>query len=195
MNNITSNCKQCQVDFTIREEDQLFYEKMNAPHPRYCWECRMQRRLAHRNERTLHRRTCDASGASMVSIYPKQTPWPVYTADEWWKDSWSATDYAQDYDPERPFFEQWQALRNRVPRIGLLVVNSVNCDYTNNAGDNKNCYLIFAADNNEDSMYSKFIQRSTQVVDCAYMYDSHSCYDCVNCSKCSHCLFSEQCNA
>ena len=188
-------CKQCNNNFEITADDQSFYEKMYAPIPSYCWGCRMQRRLAHRNERTLYRRTCDATGKSMVSIYPKQTPWPVYQADEWWKDTWDATDFAQDYDPNRSFVEQWIELRNKVPRIGLLSLQSTDSEFTNNAGHNKNCYLIFAADDNEDCMYGKFVHNDKMSIDCAYVYDSERCYECVDCSGCNSCMYSEHCQS
>jgi len=188
-------CKQCNTNFEITADDQGFYEKMYAPAPNFCWECRMQRRLAHRNERSLYRRKCDSTEKSMVSIYPEDTPWPVYQADEWWKDFWDATDFAQDYDPSRSFIEQWIELRNKVPRIGLLSLQSTDSEFTNNAGHNKNCYLIFAADDNEDCMYSKFVHDDKMVIDCAYVQKSERCYECVDCSGCNNCLYSEHCQS
>ncbi|MCA9356193.1 hypothetical protein KC852_01585 [Candidatus Nomurabacteria bacterium] len=193
MQSETKQCQNCKNDFVIESDDFAFYEKMKAPTPNYCWECRMQRRLAHRNERTLYRRVCDASGKSIISIYPENTPWPVYETKEWWKDTWGGEDFGQEYNPTKPFFDQWIELRNKVPRMALLSLNSVNSEYTNNAGHNKNCYLIFASDNNEDSMYSKFIHYCRNVTDCAYLFKSENCYECVDCHSCTNCIFSEHC--
>lgn len=166
---------------------------MNALAPNYCPQCRMQRRLAHRNERTLHKRTCSKTGKAIISLYPENTAWPVYDAKVWWGDDWDAKSFGMDYDPSRPFFDQWIELRNRVPRINLLVINSVNSDYTNNAEDNKNCYLIFAAQNNEDSLYGRLIYRNKNVVDTAFIADSELCYEGIDLRKCFKVMFSESC--
>ncbi len=81
----------------------------------------------------------------------------------------------------------------RVPRIQLLVINSVRSDYTNNAGDNKDCYLIFAAEENEDSAYSRLIMKCKAVFDCLFTYESERCYECIDGRKLYNCMFTEQC--
>ena len=153
----------------------------------------MQRRLAHRNERTLYKRGCDKCDKSMVAIYPAGTPWPVYCAPCWWGDGWDAKEYGLDYDSSRPFFEQFKELQSRVPRIGLLCINSVNSEYTNNSADNKNCYLLFAAERNEDCSYGRLVQHCKDCIDCAWVYDSEKCYECIDCHKCFQCFWSERC--
>src|SRR3989344_4150904 len=135
-------CKNCKKDFEIEQEDLNFYEKMKSPSPNYCQGCRMARRLCFRNERTLYKRTCSKSGKPIISIYPENTLFPVYDQHIWWGDEWEGLDYGQGYDLSRPFFDQWLELRNKVPRISMLNINSVNSDYCQNAEDMKNCYLI-----------------------------------------------------
>lgn len=188
-------CRGCQKEFEITPDDKAFYEQVNAVEPRYCPPCRMQRRLVWRNERTLYRRKCDLCQKESVAIYPEQTEFPVYCAPCWWGDGWDAKEYALEYDPARPFFEQLKALQAKVPRIGLLSITSVNSDYTNNGGDNKNCYLLFAAEQNEDCMYGRLVQRCRDVVDGCFVYDSQLCYECLDCRQCYGCLFSERCQA
>ncbi len=189
----TKICKNCSQKFEITDADQRFYERVKVPAPLYCPPCRMQRRLAHRNERTLYRRVCDLCKKDSVSIYLAKTPWPVYCAPCWWGDGWNAKDYAMAYDPSRPFLDQFKELQSKVPRIALLSITSVNSEYTNNSGDNKNCYLIFAAENNEDCYYGRLVQKNKSVVDTAFIYDSELCYACVDCRACYNCLFSERC--
>src|SRR3989344_531957 len=118
------NCKSCGKNFEIRKEDLDFYERWQVPPPNYCPKCREMHRLAFRNERTLYKRTCSQSGKQVISIYPENTPFPVYDQHIWWGDEWEALDYGMDYDPKRPFFEQLQELKNKVPRISLLNINS-----------------------------------------------------------------------
>ncbi len=187
------NCKTCIKEFEIEKEDLDFYEKMKSPPPSYCPSCRTMKRLAFRNERTLYKRNCSKSGNPIVSLYPQDAPFPVYDQHIWWGDDWDALDYGQEYNPDRPFFEQLLELRNKVPRISLLNINGVNSDYVNNAEDSKNCYLIFAAQMNEDSMYGRLLYRNKYVVDCSFVADSEFCYECLDCRKCFQCLFCENC--
>lgn len=186
-------CKTCSRDFEIEKEDLDFYEKMKSPPPNYCPDCRAMRRLAFRNERTLYKRACSKSGKPIISIYPEDTPFPVYDQHIWWGDKWDGLDYGQDYDPKRTFFDQWLEIRNKVPRISLLNINGINSDYVNNSEDNKNCYLIFAAQKNEDSMYGRLIYRSKFVVDSDFTQDSELCYECIDCRKCYQCLHADSC--
>lgn len=188
-------CKTCSEEFEVRSEDKIFYEQVNAPEPNYCPDCRAARRLSFRNERTLYKRACDLCKKDGVSLYPSGTPFPVYCHPCWWSDKWDPRDFAKDYDSTRPFLQQWRELQLKVPRIALLVIDSVRSDYTNNAGENKDCYLIFAAENNEDCMYSRLIMNSKQCADCAFTYDSELCYECVDCRQCFKCMFSEQCQS
>jgi hypothetical protein len=185
-------CQTCKNEFKIRPEDLIFYEQIKVPTPLHCPECRMARRLAFRNERTLYKRSCDLCKKEGISLYPNDTPFPVYCHKCWWGDGWDPTTYAQDYDNTKPFLEQFQELKNKVPRIALLVIDSVNSDYTNNAGENKNCYLIFAAENNEDCLYGRLVQRCKGSVDCAFLYDSELCYECVDTRKSFKCMYGER---
>ena len=71
-------CPQCSAPFQVTPEDLAFYEKVSPvfngkkeliPPPSLCPDCRMQRRLAWRNERSIFRDTCDLCKKSIVSIY------------------------------------------------------------------------------------------------------------------------------
>jgi hypothetical protein len=189
------NCQNCKRDFEIANEDLNFYEKMQAPAPNYCPACREMRRLAFRNERTLYKRTCSKSGKQIISIYPENTPFPVYDQHIWWGDKWDAKDYAQDYNPNKPFFDQLLELRNKVPKISLLNINAIDSEYLNNSEDNKNCYLLFAAQKNEDSIYGRLVYRSKFIVDSDFIQDSELCYECLDVRKCHNCFFSENCES
>ena len=192
---MSKNCKNCKNKFEILEKDLPLYEKWRAPLPNYCPTCRAMRRLAFRNERTLYKRNCSKSGKPIISIYPGNTPFPVYDQHIWWGDDWDALDYGQEYDPKRTFFEQFLELKNIVPRISLLNINSVGSEYCNNVEDHKNCYLIFAAQKNEDCMYGRLVYRCKFTVDSDFIQDSELCYECIDCRKCYKCLFSENCEA
>lgn len=184
-------CAQCHKNFLIRDQDRDFYTMMKSPLPLYCPDCRVMRRLAFRNERTLYKRTCDLCQKEIISVYPIDTSFPVYCHTCWWSDKWNPHDFALDYDANKPFLEQFKDLQSTIPRIALLVVNSINSEYTNNAGQNKDCYLVFASDTNEHCFYSRLVMRSKSCIDCTSVYDSELCYECVDCRQCFKCFFTE----
>lgn len=188
-------CKTCSEEFEVRPEDKIFYEQVNAPEPNYCPDCRAARRLAFRNERTLYKRACDLCKKEGISLYTKDTLFPVYCHDCWWSDKWDPRDFAKDYDFNKSFFEQYKELQHKVPRLSLMAFNNVRSDYTNGSAENKDCYLVFAADYNEDCLYGRLLQRDKQCVDCAYLHESELCYECIDCRQCFKCMFSEQCQS
>ncbi len=185
-------CKTCGRDFAIRKEDLIFYDQIKVPTPLHCPDCRAMRRLAFRNERTLYKRACTLCKKEGISLYPEKTPFPVYCHACWWGDDWDAASYGMDFDRTKPFLEQFAELKNKVPRVSLLSINDVNCSYVNNASDNKNGYLIFAAEGNEDCLYSRLVMNSKNSMDCAFLYDSELCYECVDTRKSFKCMYGER---
>ena len=186
-------CQNCKKTFQVRPEDKTLYEKINVPLPLFCPPCRMMRRLAWRNERTLYRRACDQCSKPIITMYPAGAAFPVYCPPCWWSDAWDGKGYGTIYDPTKSFLDQMKALREKVPRPAVLNMRSINSDYTNMSADNKNCYLIFAAENNEDCYYGRLVQNCKTAVDISWTYDSELCYECLDCRKCYNCLFCERC--
>jgi len=186
-------CKTCKKEFEIRKEDLNFYEQVKTIPPLYCPDCRAMRRLAFRNERTFYKRTCDMCKKSMVSLYSASSPFPIYCNECWWSDKWDPKSFAQDYDPNKSFFEQYKELQKKVPRLSLMNLNAVRSEYANGTSDNKDCYLIFAGEYNENCMYCRLVQRCKNTLDSNFIYDSELCYECNDINKCYKCFFSEQC--
>jgi len=176
-------------------DDQKFYDQLSVPNPSLCPDCRQQRRLAFRNERFLYHRKCDLTGKEIISIYRPDSPYKVYSQDEWWSDKWDPLDYGRDFDFSKTFFEQFEKLTKDVPRIALVNMNNVNSDYVNWVMASKNCYLVTAARDNEDCLYSHWIWRSKDCMDCGYIYDSELCYQCVDCSNGYNLYFSQDCSS
>ena len=176
----------------------------------WCPECRQHRRYAWRNERNLYRRNCDLCQKSTVTIYSPTKPHKVYCNECWWGDGWDPASYGRDFDFSRPFFEQFHELQLEVPRMALLNKNSVNSEYTNHSGDNKNVYLAFSIWGSEDIMYSTWVFYSRDCMDCSFIHekgerlyevsDSRTCYQCQNsiflkdCSNCLYCYDLHGCN-
>ena len=215
MQNQNRQCQNCKKDFTIEVGDFNFLKKVKVPPPTLCPECRQHRRYAWRNERTLYRRNCDLCGKSTVTIYSPNKPYKVYCHDCWWGDGWDYTSYGRDFDFSRPFFEQFSELQHDVPRMALLSKNSVNSEYTNHSGDNKNVYLSFSCFNDENIIHSTWVMSSRDCMDCSFIHekgerlyevldsrtsyecqysiflkDCSSVYYCYDCHGCNHCFMS-----
>lgn len=151
------------------------------------------RRLAWRNERILYKRKCDGTGKNILSVYSPEKPFPVYDPSYWYSDAWNAQKYQRDFDFSRPFFEQFVELMNVVPQLARSVVGNENCDYVNQCGWCKDCYLIFEADHNWSCMYSGHIFDSRDCLDLLYAYNCELCYECVDCYDCYNLNFSQDC--
>lgn len=185
---MNQTCKHCQKTFEANDIKLDFFAW--TPDPQLCPVCRLQRRMTWRNDRSFYLRKCDLSGKQMVSIYPADTAFPVYHPDEWYGDKWNALDFGKEFDFNRPFFEQWNELFLKVPRLGIDIVNCDNSYYCNYCGDNKNCYLDIAGEANEDCYFNLFTKYSKNCTDCTFAYHSELCYECINCYNCYNSRYS-----
>jgi hypothetical protein len=198
-----NTCRHCSQAFEITSEDLAFYRKVSpmfsgkeepVPPPTLCPDCRMQRRLSFRNERSLHHRTCSKTGKSIISMYPQTVPFPVYDNEEWWKDDWSGLTFGREFDFNRTFTEQFKDLMREVPKMARVQQGeNINSQYTNCASYNKNCYLIFSSNSDEDCLYGACVNESRSAVDCYQVIRSELCYECVNCEKCYNCAWLQDC--
>ena len=115
------NCQNCKKDFTIESEDFNFYEKIKVPAPTFCPDCRLQRRMSWRNERTLHRNKCGKTGKNLISCFSSESPFTVYDRDIWWGDEWNATEYGMNYNFSQSFFSQFRVLMEKTPHPNQIV--------------------------------------------------------------------------
>lgn len=217
-------CKVSGQEFPIYQSDLEFYDKISPvinwtkysiPAPTLCPEERERRRLAFRNDRKLYRRTCDATGKQIVSIYSPDKPYKVYDQQAWRSDGWDSLNFGKEMDFTKPFFEQFNDLMHEVPHLSLVTKMNENSEYVNACGNSKNCYLIFDSDFCEDCMYSSIIKHSKNTVDGLHIYYCENAYNCINCtesydliscqecdrskflrncSKCSNCEYCFNCN-
>ncbi len=221
MNQETRKCQNCHHEFVIEPEDFSFYEKIGVLPPKLCPECRAQRRLSFRNERSFYSRKCDKCGKDGISMYSPQKPYVVWCHDCWFSDDWDGRDLGVDYDPAKHFLDQFAELWNKVPKAGLMHERSVNSEYVNISADNKNCYMLVESSNNEGCTHCYWIQQCKDCVDTSFAsqtelsYESDDCYnsyrlfyskgchdshdgyfllDCRGCSNCIGCvnLFNKQ---
>ncbi len=187
-------CKTCRKEFEIRDEDLVFYDKMKVPVPGFCPECRLKQRLIWRNEKSLYRRDCDLCKKQIISIYSPDKPYTVYCRECFHSDEWDPISFSFSLDLKRPFLEQFHELQLRVPRISSFVFQNTASEYVNGAAYNKNCYMIFRSDSNEDLSYSYSTSNSRSSSDLLNCNECDMCYDSIGCSKCYRVLSSEDCS-
>jgi len=84
-------------------------------------------------ESKLYKRTCDATGKPIISMYSPDKKDVVYEYSYWWSDKWDALDYGQDFDFSKNFFEQFGGLMKEVPKAHIEISPSENSEYTNQA--------------------------------------------------------------
>lgn len=190
-------CKQCQSLFEITDWDRNFYKKMDVPEPTFCYPCRSQRRMVNANQFNLYKRKCDATGDDIISAYHPDSPLKVYRQSVWSDLSkFDATQYGRDFDFTRPFFDQFHELANAVPRPALHTMFQMdeNSDYTNYAGYNKNCYMLFDSDYDWDCYYSMGVNKSRNCIDNYRLKECELCYECVDCVKSYALYYSQDCD-
>jgi len=200
----TKACKHCWISFEITDKDLEFYDKVSPifnktkysiPSPTFCPKCRHQRRLSFRNERNLYKRKCDLTGENIISCYNETTPFKIYKTENWWWDKWDAMDYGQDFDFDRPFFEQFAELTGKVPRMALLLANTENADYNNYASFLKDCYLAFDSSRNENAGYLYNTSDSKNTFDCMSSNTLENCYECTDSFNCYKLFYSNNCES
>ena len=193
-------CKQCNIEFLIIDKDLEFYkkvspsfgwEKYSIPTPTFCPDCRNQRRLTFRNETNLYKRICDATGVPIVSIYSPDKPYVVYSMDMWLSDKWDGLEYGQDIDFSKSMLSQFQDVLQKVPRIPSFQFHNENSVYSNGAQRNKNCYMIFVSDYNEDCTYTNGTYYSQDCLDVLWVNKSTNCYQCIDVDNSHNCFYSQ----
>ncbi len=195
----------------ITQEDMEFYDKISpifagkkclVPSPVLCPDCRHQRRLAWRNERSLYHRTCDFSGKPIISIFSPDPaansdgagkPYKVYEQNIRRSDKWNPFDYGRDYDFSKTFTEQYNQLLLDVPRASLTIMNNENCDYVNQIRYCKDCYLCFDNGFNEHCLYDGQTYHSKYVVDSFRVEKGENVFDCFNVKESYKLFYSQNC--
>lgn len=175
----------------------------------------MMRRMLFWNEHSFFRKLEKRTGKEIFSAYPPEADREIYERDYWWTDSWDPLSYGREIDWTKPFLQQIHELELVVPMPARSILRTVNCDYSNEAADMKNCYLCFNADQCEDCFYSVGLLQLKNCVDVfrvtssEFVYDSFGTfnsyqsffvdqstnnrnvwlsYDCEDCSDCFGCV-------
>jgi hypothetical protein len=188
-------CTECAQSYNVTSVDEYFLNKFSVPEPKRCPSCRERRRLLFLNMLNLFRRTCDATGAAIVSSYPPDSAFKVYSQRFWYSDAFDATVYGRSFDFSRPFFEQYAELARAVPRPALFTgfLQDENCDYTNHSAANKNCYMVFDTTLCHDVYYSYGIEDGRDSMECHRSSTLELCYEVLDSLQCYNCAYLQNC--
>jgi hypothetical protein len=184
-------CTQCDAQFEYIPGTEQIYERFDAQTPTRCLDCRRRRHTTFRNERNLFYNKSDKSGRQVISIYPPSSPFKIIDQDEWWDDSFDATIYAQDFDFNRPFFEQFKEFQRVVPRWSRIFVNCENSEFTNNSANVKDSYLTVSSYNSEKLFYCTRVTNCNTCLDCMNVKRSEYCSQCMDLQRCYNVHFSQ----
>ena len=187
------NCKQCTTGFTITPADEKIYKKMNVPSPTLCPDCRQQRRIAWRNDRHYYKNTCHLCKKKLISIYAPDKDIIVACPDCFWNDQFDPLKHGQEFDFDRPFFEQFAEMRAKVPRIAIFNTQSENSEFTIHSAKNRNCYMASSLVDCEDVHYSDWVMNSRDCIDLLMCTHMEMCYECNDSHNCAHSNYLELC--
>lgn len=188
------NCKQCTSSFEITKADEKIHKKMHVPSPTHCPDCRQQRRIAFRNDSNYYRNTCHLCKKSVVSIYSPDKPIKVLCPDCFWSDKWDPLDYGQDFDFNHSFFEQYEEMRSKVPRLAIFNTQSENSEFTVHSSKNRNCYIGSSLVDSEDVHYSDWAFNCKDCMDLLFCNRMEMCYECVDSQDCTLSNYLELCS-
>ncbi|MFH1012656.1 MAG: hypothetical protein V1760_02820 [Candidatus Peregrinibacteria bacterium] len=188
------NCKRCNNGFEFMDADLKVHAKMHVPPPTLCPHCRLHRRCTWRNDKNFYRNTCTVCQKAIVSLYSPDKPFKVICPKCFWGDQWDPLSYGQEFDFNRPFFEQFKEMRDKVPRIAMYFTQSENSDYTAHSSRNRNCYMGSSILDSEDVHYSDFVFNSRDSLDCLFCLRIELCYECVDCQDCTNSNYLEYCS-
>ena len=193
----TKQCKSCGVTFHITDEDMEFYDKVspifggkkyNIPTPKFCPDCRQQKRMAFKNIYHLYR----DEKKWLVSPFSPDKDLNVILQKDWrenqdlWLSFWMVFDYSLS------FSKQFKKLQKMAPRWNMIQVNSENCERSMNMSWSKNCYLIRSGVNAENCYYWERIIDSKYILDGYRIHESENCYESSYLNNCYQVFFSKK---
>lgn len=146
--------------------------------------------MAWRNERSLYKGKCAATGKEFLTMFSPESKMVVYDRDYWWSDKWDNLASGRDYDFSRPFFEQYRELLHQAPLPNLANNNVTRSDYGNHNADCKDCYLLYASYLNDNVSFSSGIMESKDSMDLYNVLKAELCYDDALCDNVSRVFFS-----
>ena len=196
-------CLECNSRFDVLPVEREYYKRIafrtsrgEYPllDPQQCPQCRGRQRTAFRNQRSLHKRSCDFCKRNHITLYSPDDPRPVICQQCFFSDRWNVLDYGIDVDKSRSFLDQLAELFLITPRLGVMNQQSENSEYCNYSFSNKNCYLVFSSHYEQDCLYGNCSSRDRNCVDYHWLYNCELCYECLFSADCYRSIYLDHCS-
>ena len=154
----------------------------------------------------MHNHTCAKCKKPVIASIPMESPYTIYCRDCWWSDNWDPSDYAQDFDFSRPFFDQFNELMIKVPKMAAFQLNNENCEFSHITAFCKSCYMCPGTFSSENCFYTRKSQYCNQcadnntlnkcelVADSSYSDNCYSSHHLINCRNCSDSSYLSDCS-
>ncbi len=174
-------CEITGQSFQISPLEQELRQKLGAPPPRVLPKFTFRQLMAFWPHWSLHKRKCDRTGKSLISIFGPDCPYPVWNREDWIQ---FANPPSVSVDLSRPFFPQLWELFQRCPIPHNLGIGNENCEYTDDWWYSKNCYLCHSGVHCEDCEYCYRIFGLRDSAFSVFSFHSELCFELVNSSNC-----------
>lgn len=165
--------------FMVSDAEIALRESFGVPLPTVHPTERMRELMAWRPQLVLYHYECGLCGKEGLTGYPSSTLFPKYCKQCYYSDTWERP--AQSVNFSRPFFDQFEELVNKAPRLALSVTEPVeHSDYCNAVTSVKNCYMCFNQGLSENCMYVQGSMHDKECVDTFAIGNSEIVYECMN---------------
>ena len=199
-------CKVSGEPFAIFQSDVEMLDKLSPiigerryplPIPTLCPSQRQRLHHAQINQIHLFKQICSGTWETIVTNSHPNSPTKVMSQKYFWSDEYDPLLYWRDYDNSKSFLDQIHQLDLDIPKMALFTdyTRDVNSAYTNYAGLNKNCYLMFDTDSCEDCYYWYGVTTAKYAVDCYRSFDLEHCYEIIDSHKCFQCQYLINCES
>lgn len=178
---MSKTCTRCHKEFSYEDADRIFFDRFDIPEPDTCATCNVMHLLSFWILGNFRKGSCALSGKTIITVRPESVPFPLYDREEWMSDKWDPMEYAQDYDPSKPFFDQMWELWKRVPRPHQSGTHNVNSPWNDDVWHSKDSYMCRSMLECENISYGYRTYRSKFSIDIAYSFQLDQCYDCLYC--------------
>ena len=188
-------CKYSGENFPIFEKDLELIEKIS---PVIAWKkfiysipeispkIRQIMRLAFRNERKLY--NIEINWKKLISTVHLEMRKNILETNSFFDTDFSKTNIENIDD----FYKDFEKLLHKVPYIDRLLINAENSPYVNQEANPKNCHLVSGWVDNEDCMYSWFLEKCQDMIDCYSCSDnSNNSYESIRVFNSSKIFFSQ----
>jgi hypothetical protein len=190
---MTLNCAITDKSFSLSEREEKLIADFGFPHPTLAPMERWLQAVGQSTPFAFRQTVCPVTKTPILSRWSESGAIVGVNSDWFWSDDCDNIIEGQDYDFNRPFFEQFQELARKCYAPSINRINCENSPYVNASYQLKDCHLCFACESLRDCYYSALCSNSNDLIFCAGVSNSELCYRCLDCSDIYEGRFLQDC--